>query len=153
MYYVYSGSLSDGHFVFCSIPADNFVSIQHFENKFRNGIFLIKNELSRSRIWTLRCFRKNDGKMRVTFYCLRILKTVKLLVTHRKSITILARIRFSLSVTSFRIGPKLVGLTKETLSLSFQFIIAKSPYLYFFCLYVCFTLDARLIGHNSISNP
>ena len=31
-------------FVLCSIPAENFYSIQHCENNFKNGTFFIKNE-------------------------------------------------------------------------------------------------------------
>ena len=48
-------------FVLSSIPAENFVSIQHYQNKFRNGALLIKNEFLRSRIGTLQFFRENCG--------------------------------------------------------------------------------------------
>ena len=49
--------------VLSSIPAENFVAIQQCENKFKNGTFLTKNELLRSRNWTLRFFRENNDKM------------------------------------------------------------------------------------------
>ena len=44
--------------VLSSIPAENFVAIQHCENKFKNGTFFIKNEFLRSRNCTARSFRK-----------------------------------------------------------------------------------------------
>ena len=45
-------------FVPISIPAENFVCIQHCENKFNNGTFLIKHEFLPSRICTLQFFVK-----------------------------------------------------------------------------------------------
>ena len=48
--------------VLSSIPAENFVAIQHCENKFKNGTFLIKKFL-RSRNCTARFFRENNDKM------------------------------------------------------------------------------------------
>ena len=50
-------------FVLSSIPAEHFVSIQPYENNFKNGTFLIKNEFLRRRNCTLRFFRENDDKM------------------------------------------------------------------------------------------
>ena len=49
--------------VLSSIPTENFVAIQHCENKFKNGTFLIKNEFLRSRKCTARFFRENNDKM------------------------------------------------------------------------------------------
>ena len=50
-------------FAVSSIPAENFVSIQHHENKFRNGTFLVKNEFLQNRIRTLQFFREDDHKI------------------------------------------------------------------------------------------
>ena len=44
------------NFVLSSITAEDIVSIQQYENKF-------KNEFLQSRISTLQFFRENDGKM------------------------------------------------------------------------------------------
>ena len=49
--------------VLSSISAENFVAIQHCENKFNNGTSFIKNEFLRSRNYTLRFFRENNDKM------------------------------------------------------------------------------------------
>ena len=45
------------------IPAENFVAIYHCENKFTNGMLLIKNEFLRSRDCTARIFRESNDKM------------------------------------------------------------------------------------------
>ena len=45
-----------------SIPTENFISIQHYENMFETGTFSIENEFLRSRICTFRSLRENrDG--------------------------------------------------------------------------------------------
>ena len=49
--------------VLSSILAENFIAIQHCENKFKNGTFFIKNEFLRSRNQTLRFFRENNDKI------------------------------------------------------------------------------------------
>ena len=46
--------------VLSSIPAENFVATQHFENKFKNGTILIKNKSLRSRNGTLQFFRESN---------------------------------------------------------------------------------------------
>ena len=50
-------------FVFSSTPAENFVSIQPCESKFKIGTFFIENEFLCSKNCTLRFFRENDDKM------------------------------------------------------------------------------------------
>ena len=43
--------------------AENFLAIQHCQNKLKNGMFLIKNAFLRSRSYTLRLFRENNDKL------------------------------------------------------------------------------------------
>ena len=63
------------------IPAENFVPIQHCENKFKNGAFLIKSEFLRSSNCTLRFFRENNDKMSYFLPAANALYSA----THRKS--------------------------------------------------------------------
>ena len=49
--------------VLISIPAENFVAIQHCENELTDGTILIKHEFLRSRNCTLRVFRENNDDM------------------------------------------------------------------------------------------
>ena len=62
-------------FVLSSIPAANFVCIQHNESNFRNSTFKFNNEFLRSRICTLRSFRESGLEMsHILSPCLRIMK-------------------------------------------------------------------------------